>query len=165
MQKEPSRIVIADSSPLILLAKIERLDILSSLYDEIYIPEAVHNEINAIQDKVSEIVNSTPFIIRQSIVNTELLNGFPKTLHNGEIEAMVLYQERNADLLIMDDKRAVSEARRRGQNVVGLLGVIVKAKQEGIVDSIRQILNDLTLKHNYYISDDLVEGICKEFGE
>ena len=55
-------------------------------------------------------------------------------LHDGEVEVMILAQERNADLVILDDNAAKKTAKYLGLTVTGTLGVLVKGKRQGIIE-------------------------------
>lgn len=96
------KILVADTSPLISLLVTNHLFLLFDLYKEIYIPEAVWNELNSHVSIVSyhnELDKLTP-LVRSCKVT---LN-FPEIDH-GESEAISLYKELNADYLLIDDKK------------------------------------------------------------
>lgn len=84
-------------------------------------------------------------------------------LHEGEVEVMILCQERQADLAIIDDNAAKKTAKYLGINVTGTLGVLLKAKQKGILKEIRPLISELKV-NGFYISTE-VEKIILECAE
>ena len=158
------RIVVSDTSCLILLSKINKLTLLKQLYSEIYIPEAVYNEIVAKQDNASMLINTSNWIRVCKIIDRERLNFFPDVLHLGEKEAMLLYEDIKADLIIIDDNSARKEATRRGQKVTGILGVLSRAKEKGLINEVRPLINEL-LNSGYFISENVLDYLYQSLAE
>jgi len=102
-------IVVGNASPLINLARIGQLDLLRQLYGELLIPEAVWQEvvIQGIGQTGADEVASARWIKRVAIVNRALTIALQQDLDAGEAEAIVLAVERQADLLVMDERLAV----------------------------------------------------------
>ena len=162
--KKHSDIIVSDTSPLILLSKNGKLELLEELFGTIYIPKAVFAELSAYGDGVKDKVLNAKWVVIAEISNRKRILDFPDKYHPGEVEAMILYEEISAKLLIMDDKQAVAEAKRRNQNTIGLLGILIQAKKENLITSIRATINQL-IENEYYINKELVERICSEFQE
>jgi predicted nucleic acid-binding protein len=126
-------IVVADTSPLVVLANIGQLDVLPSLFGNILITAEVFAELNSPQRPriVREWSASLPPWIRVEVPEShEPIDG----LHAGESSAIALALERNADRLIIDEARGRRAATERGIPVVGTIGVLVAAAQAGLVD-------------------------------
>jgi predicted nucleic acid-binding protein len=131
------RIVISDTSPLRYLVLIGEADLLHKLYKHISIPEAVARELQT--EKTPEIVRKW---IRDLPPWVEILPHNPVAesttlsldLHAGEREAILLALHIQADLLLMDDRAGVEEARKLGLAVTGTLGVLARAAEHGWVD-------------------------------
>jgi uncharacterized protein len=85
-------------------------------------------------------------------------------LDRGESEVLVLAKESGADLILMDEGRARKIARIAGFDVMGLLGLFLLAKNIGLVDRIRPLMEDLR-KKNFRVSDRLVAATLKRAGE
>ena len=158
------RIVVSDTSCLILLSKINRLSLLKQLYAEIFIPEAVYDEITAKEDGAALLVNTSDWIRVCKVTDRQRLNSFPGVLHLGEREAMLLYDDINADLIIIDDNNARKEATRRGQKVTGILGVLSRAKDLGLIDKVKPLINEL-LNNGYFISESVLDYLYQSLGE
>lgn len=138
--------IIGDSSALVALSIMGRLDLLEIVFDKIYVPQAVYDEI-AVSSK-PEGAKLKKFL-KDKIVNTEL--GISKIgLGLGELEAISLYKTMNAKFLLIDDKRAKKFAELNEVNVIGSIGVVLLAKELGKVQSIRTDLEKL-LKSNIFV--------------
>ena len=85
-------------------------------------------------------------------------------LHEGEVEVMILCQERQADLAIIDDNAAKKTAKYLGIPVTGTLGVLIKAKQQGFINEIRPIISELKA-NGFYVSQQVEELVLKYAGE
>ena len=156
------RKVVANTTPLIALADIGKLDLLHQIYNEIYIPRAVQEEI--ISEPAKTLVSNSDWIKVIDIQNESQKSTFSTRLHSGEIEVILLSQEQNADLLIMDDNAAKKTAKFLGLSVTGTLGVIIKAKQEGLIDSVKEIIDQLLLD-GLFMDDRLINRVLESAGE
>jgi predicted nucleic acid-binding protein len=130
------RVVISDASPLHYLILIGNAEVLEALYTEVLIPEAVAKELKQ---------NATPESVRRWIEHSPLwLHVIPFTpppapvlladLDPGEHDAILLALDVRADLVIMDDREGVEEARRLGLTVTGTIGVLDRAGERGLID-------------------------------
>lgn len=82
----------------------------------------------------------------------------------GEASAIALAVETADCLLIIDDLKARNLAKRIGLNLTGTLGIILKAKQKGIINSVKPILQKLK-QTDFRISKNLELDIINESGE
>ena len=123
------RKVIANTTPLIALANIGQLEILHKIYGTITVPKAVFDEI--ILEPAKHMVGSANWIKVEEIQGQLQKDFFSARLHAGEVEVMILAREQEADLVIMDDDAAKKTAKFLGFNVIGTLGILIKAKKEG----------------------------------
>lgn len=78
-------------------------------------------------------------------------SAFSSRLHAGEIEVIILAQESDADLVIVDDNAAKKTAKYFGFPVTGTLGVLLKAKKQGLIDNVRSYIDKL-MDNGLYIS-------------
>lgn len=157
-------IVISDTTPLISLIKIEFLDILENMYKKIIIPKAVYDELIINIDYQSEIdiIQKCTFLqtkIVEENLSVSLLQKQLK-LDLGESEAIVLANSMNADLIIIDERKARRIAKDIGLTVTGTLGVLVEAKQRGLVKELKPLLDKL-IKNEIRISRKLYKDILK----
>ncbi|TZE80694.1 DUF3368 domain-containing protein [Calorimonas adulescens] len=153
------RKVVANSTPLIILSNISKIDILKQLYGIIYIPSGVFEEVN-----VTGSSESYDFIKVVSIKNEGAKQFFPISLHKGEVEVMILAKEINADLCIIDDYLARKHAKSLGLTVTGTLGVLIKAKEKGILKEVKPLI-DKMLQKKFYIDRKLYNEVLEICGE
>ncbi|GET28524.1 DUF3368 domain-containing protein [Prolixibacter sp. SD074] len=155
---------VSNTTPIISLLKLNRLKLLQKIYKQIYIPTAVYNEIEAGKAKgyyrdLSEIdwINIIEIQDKQAVK-------YFLDLDAGEAEAIVLATELNADLIILDEKLGRFHAKHADLKVTGTIGILIKAKSEGLIEKLKPLLNELTDKE-VWISEKLKSEILKKVGE
>jgi hypothetical protein len=156
--------LVCDASPLIALACVDKLSLLEGYFDMIAVPAAVSSEV-AIDAKpygalLAEWLRDRVVVITQRAVADNLA----LVLGSGEAEAISLYQELNADYLLMDDLKARSIAQMRGIRIIGTVGILIKAKKDGKIESLRPILEAL-VSGGVRISRELVATALQSVGE
>ncbi|HBD68832.1 MAG TPA: DUF3368 domain-containing protein [Treponema sp.] len=158
--------VIVNSTPLIILSNINHLDLLKKIYSEIYIPEAVFNEVMEKADSAcQQIKSNTDWIHVCKITDESQKRMYQAKLHAGEVEVMILAQEKpEADLVILDDNAAKKTAKFLGLKVTGSLGIILKAKKTGIIKEVTPLMNQL-ISNGFYITKEIYDLVKSEAGE
>ena len=86
------------------------------------------------------------------------INNYNLIMDYGESEAILLYQELNADLLLIDDKHARTIAESLNINCTGTLGILITAKENKIIPELRSLFQEL-IKHKRYFSLELLNNI------
>jgi predicted nucleic acid-binding protein len=131
------RVVVADTGPLNYLTLIDAIDLLPKLFDRIFVPAAVHDELTD---------DGTPAVVRAWIAQVPAWleikpnpdsggdDGIATVLDDGERAAIALAGLIGADLILMDDRDGVVFARAKGFAVTGTLGVLDLAAQLGLID-------------------------------
>jgi len=163
---QKNKIVISNSSPLIHLSQIGRLDLLRKLFSRLLIPPAVYREV-VIEGQGrpgSREVMKASWIKVVEIKNEYLKRVLQLQLDEGEAEAIVLALEVDANLILLDDREARLQAKRLGLKVTGTLGILLRAKKHGLVKSLREELNRLK-ETGFRVSKSLEEEILKAAGE
>ena len=118
------KIIISDTTALIILAKTNHLNLLTNFIDKVYIPKAVMNEIEYKNDIVKVLIKNSDFIETKEISNREIFHDIETTnLDLGETEAIALALELDLRLII-DEKRGRKIATQKGVRIIGLLGVL-----------------------------------------
>jgi uncharacterized protein len=151
-------IVVADSSPLIALCRIARLELLHDLFGQLAIPNAVWQEVVAGHPGkagVTEIA-AADWIKQHTVKDRLLVNLLRQDLGAGESEAIVLAREISADVLLMDERRGREAAKRLGITCTGLVGVLLEARRRGVVNDPVSIAQDLRDLAGFWISDELM---------
>ncbi len=152
--------VISNSSPIILLSKVGRLHVLQALYNEIVIPEAVYKEVFEVRQEIEK-----PEWIKVEKISDKSTGRFlMSSLGPGESEAIVLALESKSDLLLLDDYRARNYANSVGLKITGTAGILVDARDKGIIDKVKEVL-DALIKSDYRISESLYRTVIKKSGE
>lgn len=132
-------IVVSDTTPLISLLKIERLDLLERLFGKVMIPLAVYKELTADKRYEAEAkqLESKPFISVESVSNEESVSILKRAtgLDQGESEAIVLADETKADLLLMDEAKGRSVSAEMGFKIMGTIGILIAAFEEKELDA------------------------------
>ncbi len=160
-------IVVSNTSPIINLAAVGRLDILKQLYGEILIPQAVYHEIAVVgkEQPGAKEARTFPWIVTETISNPTLAVSLQFELDGGEAEAIALAIEKNADLLLLDERKGRRIATRLGVTSLGLLGVLIQARHNNYLTAVAPLLNELIVKAGFWISRPLYERVLKEAGE
>ena len=86
-------------------------------------------------------------------------------MDRGESEAIALMNEIGADYLLIDERIGTRVARTYGIQTIGLLGILIKCKQKGIVESIKPIIQKLRTEAGFWISEKLYQRILEEIKE
>ena len=159
--------VVSNTSPLINLAWIGRLELLHELYGVIHIPEAVWHEIvvqGAGQPGAKEVSHAS-WIKTCPVDNKLLVLALHQELDAGEAEAIALAMEQKAELLLMDERLGRETARYFGLNYTGVIGVLIEAKQKGLIGSIKEYLDSLRTMAGFHISQPLYLRVLQDQGE
>ena len=159
-------IVISDTSVLSGLIKIQRLSLLKDIFSEIIIPPAVQSELKELKRfgfDLSAFEDASWVIIKEPADSSQV-GKFEQVLDRGEAEAITLAIELKADFLLLDEKKGRSIAEMEGLTVVGLAGILIRAKQLSLIPEVKPLLDDL-VKHNFRISKALYEIVLKRAGE
>ena len=148
-----SQIVVSDSTCLIALERIRRLDLLPVVFEQIWIPPAVAAEFGL----------SLPWLLVRAPANAGAVTAYAALVDAGEAAAIALAAELRCEV-ILDDLQARRLAAREGVRCVGLLGVLLRAKQSGRLAEVRPLINELR-EQNFHVSAPLVAEALRLAGE
>ena len=147
-------IVVSDSSPLIALSSVDRLDLIQLIFDTVIIPVSVRDEV---MGTAAKIAVELPSFIRVEPVAAEVPVRFLKlNLHAGESEAIALALERGIQGIILDDKQAREIAGELGLKVIGTLGVHMLAKRKGFLSEVRPVMTQIIERVNFRIAPSVL---------
>lgn len=155
-------VVISDAGPIFSLAVLENLNLLNNFFDEIHIPNAVWEEISL--DKSTVHFEQISNFFKDKVVEIEGKNHLTFVMDYGESEAIILYQELEANFLLIDDKKARTYAENLGINCIGTLGILIKAKEKGFIQNLNPLFQKLLQNKRYY-SINLLNSILLNFKE
>lgn len=150
-------IVVADTSPLLNLALIDRLGLLRSQFRSITVPEAVRSELLAGENGIERLDSllESEFVTVVRPRRTDLVRELRSGLDGGEAAAIALAIERDADLVLIDERDGRQVARRHDLQVTGIVGILLKAAKrdrleiEPALDALRDV--------GFWISDELYQ--------
>ena len=115
-------VVIADAGPIFSLAIVDKLEILTSIFDDIQIPPAVWNEITF--DETKPYYQRIHDFFKDKVLKITGFNELTFIMDDGESESLILYQELKADFLLIDDKKARIIAENLGIRCIGTIGLL-----------------------------------------
>jgi predicted nucleic acid-binding protein len=157
------RLVIADTGPIRYLILIEQIDVIPVLFDKVVLPKTVADELADPETpvRVREWMRTPPAWLGICDVDVAPQNPTLDRLDDGEIAAILLALELNADLILMDDREGVVVARSMGLEVAGTLGVLAMAARRGITD-LRSAFDALK-RTNFRYRQELLDRLLEDF--
>ena len=133
-------IVVSDTTPLISLLKIDRIDLLEKLFGQVLIPQAVFDELTADVrfELEAEQIRQKQFIKVKAVRNSESARILKRAtgLDQGESEAIILTDEQNADVLLMDEAKGRAVSFQMGFRIMGTIGILMAAYEENELTAI-----------------------------
>ncbi len=160
-------IVVSNTSPLTNLAAIGLFDLLHHLYGGLHIAYGVWDELNAGdkrwpgRDDVAQAV----WIEQHTVQNQSLVTALRRDLDRGEAETIALAVELGADLVLLDEQEGRHAAQRLGLRVLGVVGILLNAKANGAIDTLRPHLDALRQTAGFYLSASLYQHALELAGE
>lgn len=154
-------LIVSDTSPISNLILIGRLSLLRDMYQVVILPPSVHTEVLALKDfgeDISAYTTADWFEIKAP-EDVALVHQLLEKLDEGEAEAIALAKELSADFLLIDERRGWKIAGDMGIASIGLIGILLKAKQVGLLSSVMSVVDELRTKAEFWIKDDFYEQI------
>jgi len=150
-----SKIIVSDTSCLILLLKIDEIGILKEMSNSVFVTSVIKDELK--QDLPGWIqVHDPKDKHYQSILEIDL--------DKGEASAIALMLQLDDAILLIDDLKGRKLAEKLGFKFSGTLGLLLKAKQIGIIKSIKPVLDKIRLT-NFRFSEKLFADILNQAKE
>lgn len=136
-------IVVSNSTILIGLARINKLDLLKKLFSKVYIPDAVFDELTQTKKIGASDIKNASYLERKSPKDVKEVALLLGNLDRGEAEVLALSKELNADLVLVDEEKARKVVVIAGFEVMGLMGVLLVAKRYGLLKDIKPLIEEL----------------------
>lgn len=164
------KIIVSDASPLIALAKLDSLELLFCAFSEVHLPYAVFAEATTVIQRIdaqrilmfAERYKNECFFIHSDLNDTNH-KAFKEVLDEGESQALALATKLNCGILI-DERLGRAIASRYSIPVVGVLGVLLKAKEHGKITQVKPLIDSLQ-QHHYRLSDGVIRIVLQRAGE
>jgi predicted nucleic acid-binding protein len=154
-------IVVSDTSPVRGLIAIGKVILLHQLFNKVILPKAVEAEllrVHALKNEVTLFI-SEPWVEIQQIQMSEEYFRLRKVLDQGESEAIILSKQLHAEILLMDENKGRRLAQEMNIKVLGLMGVLIKAKNAGLIAALKPELDKLIHDHGFWIQGELYRNI------
>lgn len=148
-------LAVLDASPLITFQQIDRLELLRGVFDQAIVPPEVAREAAPSLGTLPNWIE----IRRAAAVPT-----FSRMLGPGERAAIALALQVSADFIVLDDLSARVAATERNLTVIGSLGLLVRAKERGLIGEVRPLMQAM-ISNGLYASDELRRLILSIAGE
>jgi predicted nucleic acid-binding protein len=161
----PERATISNTSPLLYLHLVGQLDLLHRLYEQVLIPPGVKAELEAGAQRGVNVpqVEALSWLRVTPLVSQSLLP-LATDLGRGEAEVIGLGLERPTSRLLLDDTLARRIARLNHLRYTGTMGVILRAKQRGLLEAVKPVVLAL-LDAGLWLSDSLVVEVLQRADE
>ena len=160
---------VSDTSPILGLASIGQLGLLHDQFGAVFIPRAVLAELKTDTDfrgtSVIRDALQSGWLEAREVQNIPLVQALAMELDNGEAEALALATDLGIEIIVMDEHDGRMHARAMGLKTVGVIGILLRAKKEGKIQSLQDVLKSLREQIGFFISDELFQKILREAGE
>jgi len=149
--------IVSDTTPISNLLHLEKVSLLTELFGTVYIPVAVATELETAfsVSKIWRDCLARKQIAIESISNAILAKQLTPFLHQGEAEAICLALEKQAKLCLIDDKDGRTIARMNSVPIFGTVGLLLKAKNAGLITSVKHSMDKLRNEHHFWIKEDV----------
>lgn len=143
-------IVVSNSSPLVALSCLDQLKLLAQLFDRVYIPETVYHEVvskNTMplqKQRIVQVLDQIVYVRRSTIAHQ-----FTRTLDAGEVGVLNLAIDMQADLVLLDDRKARNEAKELGLQPTMTSAVLLWAAEQRLIPSYYDALQELAAYQIY----------------
>jgi predicted nucleic acid-binding protein len=156
---------ISNASPLVFLAKLQRLDLLRLGADEVLVPTGVLSEVRAKRDAAARQVENClgDWLCECSAIRLDLLQALPG-LGMGEREVIAQALQEGISDVALDDQDARRLASKMGLQPIGTVGILLAAKRQGLLPSLRDEIGRLT-SLGFRVSDALYSRALRDAGE
>lgn len=160
-------LIISDSSPLICFIKINRLDILQLLFTKVIVPPIVYEEVQRIQHlgfSMDEFLKAEWISIHEP-ADVALFSDLSNKIDEAEAQAITLAKEMAPDFLLIDERKGTSIARNMGIKTIGVVGIVIRAKEKQLIPEGKPLLDELRAKPKFWISEDVYQAALGILGE
>ncbi len=149
-------IIIADSSPLLCFAILNKLELIEKIFGKVYVPTAVFNELiifkKPYSNKLKEFLKSKVI----AVINVDLVTALTNEIDLGESEAIALALEKKIPDILIDDSKGRKIAYFNGLNPIGTVGALLQAKEQKLINEIKPLL-DVLIKKGIRIGKSLYQ--------
>ncbi|MEQ8684973.1 MAG: DUF3368 domain-containing protein [Imperialibacter sp.] len=160
-------VVVADTSSVSNLIVVQKLDLLHSLFGDVFIPERVFVEIEQLANfgiDMSVFVNAD-WIKTKSLEDFSVYDQLTETLDRGESEAIALSLTYTNSLLLIDERKGRAIAESYNIRCIGLVGILILAKEKGFIGAVKPLLDQLIEEASFFISAKVYQSALSAANE
>ena len=159
-------LVVSNTSPILNLAIIGQLALIRQQFGQVQIPLAVLAELKVLEDrpgsKEIQAAVDTGWIKVQEVSSQLSVQLLQQVLDRGESEAITLAIDLKADRILLDERDGRKIAKSLGLKVTGVLGILLRAKQEGELSSLPDLIDALVKTAGFRIAPELLAKVLEE---
>ena len=155
-------IAVSNTTPLRYLIAIGHENLLGQLFEKVFVPAAVHEELTEARtpENVRNRVLSLPGWFEVRTVREAPASAFPVILHRGEREAILLAETLRSDVLLIDEQIGRTIALSRSLPLSGTLGVLERADTMGLVVNFPEVLKQLKAS-GFFVAESLEQQLLQ----
>ena len=159
-------IVVSNATPLIAMAMADQFDLLQRIFGRIYIPQGVYEEVVEEGDERfgAPDVRQAPWIQVVEVNDRLAVQVLEDDLGKGESETIILAKELQAEWVLVDERLARRKLELLGVRTIGTLGILLKAKELGLMQAVRPEVEKLRAR-GFRLSRHVYEDVLQMAGE
>ena len=156
--------VISDSSPIIALARVSKLHLLSQLFGEVFIPDGVYKELTQEGKAGAEEVERGLIFKRESIKNQDEFLRLAPIVGRVDAEVIILAKEKEATVALIDDRKLLKQAELQNIPAITITDILLEAKKRGFITSVKKVMDAMAIQ-GIGISEEDYEDTLRRTGE
>jgi len=161
-----ARLVVSDTSPLRALAHLGAVELLESLFSEVFVPPAVAAEVAVARAKLPPLdLSRWSFVRVVSVADVTRAAAFTAGLHPGETESIALALQLGASHVLMDERDGREASRAAGLVPVGVLGLPVEFKRAGLIPAVAPLIDRLITEIDFFVTPGVRGQVLRLAGE
>jgi len=157
-------VIICNTSPLIALAILNRIDLLDTLYGEWFVPAHAAHESTVDLKPFSKLLAEKLIGHVVDLGDDRVVEALCIPLDRGEAEVIALAEAKECGTVLIDDRKGRRIAALRGLSVIGSVGVLLQARRRGLIIEVRPLL-DMLIANEIRIAPSLYTKALELAGE
>lgn len=159
-------VVVTDTSPIRALAHLEVIDLLGRLFDRVLVQPVVARELESPPPRFNPVsLRELPFVEIRAPSDTSRVEQLLGELDEGEAQAIVLAVEVHAHRVLIDEIAARNVATRFGLSPLGALGVLLTAKEKGLIKRLKPLIDSLQNDLGFFIAAAIRDDCLRRANE